>query len=181
MSGLEAAASRDRLRRTPARMLAVMLGASLASATLQTVQRPGPAQAALGPQPTATATATASGTQTPTATSTASSTATTTPTATATETATNTATATATATATNTATVTATATATITPTAETGDARCTDGIDNNLNGLVDCADGSCFGSADCAQPAPLASPLFMVLFLATLSLVGLLALRRRLR
>jgi hypothetical protein len=172
----------------PARLLVLVLCTAMASSAVQLLQRPGTAIAGLPP----TASATPSGTPTSTATGTASSTPSSTPTATATGTAsstpTNTATGTASGTPTNTATVTATATITttppatptITPTAEVG-ALCSDGIDNNLNGLIDCADPSCAGSEPCIAAAPAMSPVLLLLALAALSLIGLLQLRRRLR
>jgi hypothetical protein len=57
---------------------------------------------------------------------------------------------------------------------------CSDGIDNNLNGLIDCADPGCQNNSPCIRPVPLASPLLLVLILASLSLFALLSLRRRL-
>ncbi len=134
---------------------------------------------------TATPTSTATDTSVPntaTPTSTAADTSapnTATPTSTATDTSgPNTSTPTAIETATTTATVTATAT--ITPTAEVGTALCSDGIDNNLNGLIDCFDPSCAGSEPCVAPAPMLSPLFILIGVAVLGLISLLQLRRRL-
>lgn len=179
----------------PARLLVLVLCTAVASAAVQTLQRPGRAVAGSAPAdtatpsgtPTSTATGTASSTPTNTATATASSTPTNTATGTASSTPTNTPTGTATSTATSTATATATTTetatptATITPTAEVGSALCSDGIDNNLNGLIDCADPSCAGSEPCVAAAPALSPVLLLLALAGLSLIALLQLRRRLR
>ena len=194
----------------PARLLVLVLCTALASSAVQLLQRPGTAVAGLPnatpsgtptntPAPdTATpsstptntevpATATASSTPTNTevpATATASSTPTNTEvpaTATASGTATSTPTGTASGTATSTATTTPPATPTITPTAEVGTALCSDGIDNNLNGLIDCADPSCAGSGPCIAAAPALSPVLLLLSIAALSLLGLLQLRRRLR
>ncbi len=186
----------------PARVLALVLMTAVASAAVQMLQRP--ERAVAGPAPptststststateTSTQTATSTATETGTPTATATSTDTSTPTGTATPTSTSTdtpgpntstptATSTSTSTPTATVTETATATPTITPTAEVGTALCEDGIDNNLNGLIDCQDPSCAGSDPCVAPAPMLSPLFVGIGLAVLALISLLQLRRRL-
>jgi len=182
----------------PARLLVLVLCTALASSAVQLLQRPGTAVAGLPnatpsgtptntPAPdTATPSSTPTNTEVP-ATATASNTPTNTEvpaTATASSTPTNTgvpATATASGTATSTATTTPPSTPTITPTAEVGTALCSDGIDNNLNGLIDCADPSCAGSGPCIAAAPALSPVLLLLSIAALSLLGLLQLRRRLR
>lgn len=176
----------------PSRLLAVVLCTAIASGALQVLQRPGRALAGPGPAPTSTS---LPGTNSPTPTDTPTSppdtntpTPTDTPTTrpdTATPTPTNTPTArpsTETPTPTNTPTETTTpsVTPTITPTAEVGNALCSDGIDNNLNGLIDCVDPSCHTAEVCLAPAPALSPVFLLLGLATLSLIGLLKLRQRL-
>lgn len=175
----------------PARLLAIVLFTAVASGALQMLQRPQRAMAGPGPLPTSTATQTSTSTTTSTQTSTPTNSSTptqtstptssSTPTITSTPTQTSTATRTSTATETSTSTPTSTATPTITPTAEVGTALCSDGIDNNLNGLIDCADPSCAGSEPCVAGAPALSPVLLLLSLAGLSLIGLLQLRRRLR
>jgi len=103
--------------------------------------------------PTATPTATNSptGTPPPTNTSTPTSTSTATPTSTPTSTptpmSTPVTTGTATSTPTPTSTPTATPTGTVTGTPTTGTTQCSDGIDNNGNGLIDLADPGCNGSS----------------------------------
>ena len=140
------------------------------------------------PTDTATPTHTATPTRTSTPTSTATSTATATATDTATATATRTATATATDTATPTPTVSPTPTVTATTTATTapfenagGSQACTDGIDNDRDGLIDCADPDCAGVVPCARIAPILSPALIVVLTGVLMLVGFLGLSLRLR
>ena len=97
-----------------------------------------------------------------------------------TPTVTPTATITATPTITPTATSTPTATPTPTPIGEgTGGAQaCIDGIDNDRNGLIDCADPSCSNVLPCAKVAPLLSPTLLLVQMAILCAVGLLAIAR---
>ncbi|HSP98490.1 MAG TPA: hypothetical protein VL049_14785 [Candidatus Dormibacteraeota bacterium] len=170
----------------PARLLVVVLCTAVASGAVQVLQRPGRAVAGTVNTATPTSSSTPTNTDTPTPTDTPTNTSTptqtNTPTNSSTPTPTNTPgpnTSTPTATSTDTATVTATPT--ITPQAEVGDALCSDGLDNNLNGLIDCVDPSCHSAAVCLAPAPAMSPVSMLLGLAALSLIGLLGLRRRLR
>jgi hypothetical protein len=54
---------------------------------------------------------------------------------------------------------------------------CSDGADNDLDGLVDCADPDCFGTAGCVAPAPAASPLMLVLVVVLLGAIGRIRLR----
>jgi hypothetical protein len=141
-----------------------VLAASVCGAGIQMMRRPGTAWAQVSAEQvvgtTSTPTPTGGSTMTPTSTPTATAASTSTPTAT-----------------TTTSTV---PTATVTPSDETGDAKCSDGIDNDLDGLTDCVDPDCRGDRPCAQRAPTLSPIFLVLGLTSLLLAGLTALRRRL-
>lgn len=155
--------------------------------------------------PTTTATRTPTNTPTITATPTETNTATITPTASLTPTVTETKTPTSTPTITSTPTTTSTRTPSNTPTltqtptitpAPTntppptptrtqapsenagGSQFCSDGIDNDNNGLTDCADPACFNVPPCTAAAPLLSPTLIVLLAATLSVVGLLSVTR---
>ena len=132
---------------------------------------------------TSTPTDTATNTSVP-ATSTPTDTATNTSvpaTSTPTDTATNSPIATATSTVTNTPSQTATVTGTPTRTpSKTEAGQCTDRIDNDNNGFTDCQDPACIGTAPCVAGAPALSPMFLVIGFASLTLIGLLRLRRRL-
>ena len=62
---------------------------------------------------------------------------------------------------------------------ENGDpASCSDGIDNNLNGLIDCADPACFGFVNCVNHAPALSLAGLVSLVIVLATTGALILRR---
>jgi hypothetical protein len=74
-------------------------------------------------------------------------------------------------------TSTATASRTQTPTrtpalTEDDDPACRDGIDNDNNGLVDCADPGCAGKRPCLATAPVLSPWFVALLVGMLAAVG---------
>ncbi len=81
-------------------------------------------------------------------------------------------------------TFTPTVTPTVTPTAtglppheDTGGASaCSDGIDNDGDGLTDCADPDCANTPPCAPAAPALSPRLVVVLALTLSVVGMLGL-----
>ena len=85
------------------------------------------------------------------------------------------------ATATPTATSTSTPTATPTPPHEdTGGAQgCIDGIDNDGDGLTDCADPDCANTPPCGTAAPAMSARMIVALIAVLSAVGFWRARRR--
>jgi hypothetical protein len=185
----------------PARaLLAVLLG-SVFIVVAQVAQHPTPAG---GQAPTDTPTDTPTGTpsetptdtptktQTDTPTDTPTNTPTGTPTDTPTDTPTNTPTGTPSDTptktptgtppntATNTATITVTASVTSTRTPSLTEAgQCTDRIDNDNNGFTDCVDPACIGTPPCVAEAPLLSPMFLIIGIATLTFIGLLRLRRR--
>ncbi len=104
-----------------------------------------------------------------------------TPSSTPTETATDTATATATATSTPSETPTATNTATRTPAPfenAGGDQFCFDGIDNDNNGLTDCADPACATVVPCAGAAPTMSPRMVLVLVGMLAGVGIAGISR---
>jgi len=72
-----------------------------------------------------------------------------------------------------------TATATITPTDRensSGAQACSDGIDNDLNGLIDCADPACGGTFPCGVPAPAMSSRALVLLVVLFLSIGFFAL-----
>ena len=79
---------------------------------------------------------------------------------------------------------TPTVTPTVTPTAtglppheDTGGASaCSDGIDNDGDGLTDCADPDCANTPPCAPAAPALSPRLFVILVLTLSVAGMLGL-----
>ena len=113
---------------------------------------------------------------------------TTTGTSTPTDTPTDTPTATPSATPTDTPTATATPSATVSATPAPRENslpdQCSDGIDNDANGLVDCNDPSCFGTAPCGANAPTLSPRLLgvlVLALAIVGGLGVMSRRRRSR
>ncbi|HYD48395.1 MAG TPA: hypothetical protein VEB21_08615 [Terriglobales bacterium] len=133
--------------------------------------------------PTLTPTLTPTGTPTRTATPTPTSTATSTPTHTATATATSTDTPTSTPTATPTETPTDTPTPSPTITAAAGEdasggISCTDEIDNDFDGLLDCDDPDCIDTPPCGAPVPAASSGAVAVLIVVLASAGLLALRR---
>ena len=126
-----------------------------------------------------TDTPTCTPTRTPTVTPTSSATAT--PTCTASSTPTNTASQTPTVPPTQTPTCTPTGTPTRTPAPfenAGGNQFCNDGIDNDNNGLTDCADPACAAVLPCGAPAPLLSPPLIVALVGILSVVGLYGLVR---
>jgi hypothetical protein len=96
---------------------------------------------------------------------------------------------TATATPTLTPTVTVTATPTLTPTPTTpppvqeggSPGSCSDTVDNDTDGLVDCDDPGCSTFVGCAQPAPVASAGTLLLLVAVLGLCGAALLGMRYR
>lgn len=55
---------------------------------------------------------------------------------------------------------------------------CSDGFDNDQNGLTDCADPACWGTATCAAPVPTVSWPGLGALGVLLASVGWLALRR---
>lgn len=75
-------------------------------------------------------------------------------------------------------TSTPTATATVTPTPGPSEGACDNGIDDDGDAIVDCADPDCRDTAPCISPAPAMSPGGVALLLVILSLVGLGALMR---
>ena len=56
---------------------------------------------------------------------------------------------------------------------------CSDGVDNDLNGLTDCADPACWGTSTCPTPAPTVSWPGLAALGALLASVGWFALRRQ--
>ena len=84
---------------------------------------------------------------------------------------------------------TATPTATVTPTPtkalrenSAGAQACSDGFDNDFDGLVDCADPDCFGVPPCGAPAPTLSQgmtVLLAVLMATMGVGALARLRRR--
>ncbi len=134
--------------------------------------------------PTATPTETPTETPTVTPTETPTATPTETPTATPTETPTATPTDTPTVTPTVTPTATPTDTPTVTPTNtpafedEFGSNACFDQIDNDNNGLTDCADPACGRKPLCGPVAPVASHTGTLLLVGVLGILGLFALAR---
>ncbi len=153
--------------------------------------------------PTHTATVTDTPTRTATVTETPTLTATVTDTPTHTATVTETPTHTATVTNTPTLTLTATETATLTPTLtqtpigtptvtptqtptrtpapseDSGGVQfCSDGIDNDNNGLTDCADPACATVAPCSGAAPMMSPHMLLVLIGVLAGIGFVSLGR---
>jgi hypothetical protein len=55
---------------------------------------------------------------------------------------------------------------------------CSDGIDNDHNGLIDCADPACADDPPCARIAPAMSPRVLLALVAVLGVIGLLRLAR---
>ena len=83
-------------------------------------------------------------------------------------------------TATNTPTQTPTQTPTRTPASNERDGGlgCIDGIDNDNDGLIDCADPDCQDQPPCARIVPTMGPNGTVVLAVVLSVVGLLGLAR---
>lgn len=107
-----------------------------------------------------------------------------TPTLTLVPTATNTPTITRTPAESPTPTQTPTSTPSMTPTPAENSApgQCSDTIDNNSNGLIDCADPSCFAVLPCSSPAPTLSPFMLgvaFLLLAGAGAYRVMQVRRR--
>ncbi len=141
----------------------------------------------VSPTPSATEALTVTATETPSPTPTDSPTPIFTPTETPTPSPTNTTTPSTTATVTPTRTPTNTTTPSTTPTVtptlslfenQAGDFACSDGFDNDGNGLVDCADRSCATSTRCVAPVSVGQDRWMGLLVAMLGLLGLGALLR---
>jgi hypothetical protein len=59
-----------------------------------------------------------------------------------------------------------------------GIANCSDGFDNDFDGLIDCRDPNCSNLPVCTTAAPVMSPPFAIVLAVLLSLVGLLGLAR---
>jgi hypothetical protein len=145
------------------------------------------------PTSTPTTTPTSTPTHTPTSTPTNATVATATPTNSPTLTPTSTPTITPTQTPTRTATGVPTQTGTITPTvtpptptatpgeSSEGSGACSDGRDNDGDGLIDCADPDCVNLPPCVAAAPLLSARMTAASIFTLSAVGLLGLWRERR
>jgi len=68
-----------------------------------------------------------------------------------------------------------------TETGDLGDPACSNGIDDDNDGLTDCADPDCFTIAPCGAPAPTVSTTGLVVLLGCLAVVGPLLLRVRRR
>jgi len=139
---------------------------------------------------TETPTSTPTESATPLPSDTPTTTPTNTPTATTTQTTIPTATATPTSTPTGTATATSTRTPlpTRTPTPTTaagahensgGPQGCSDGVDNDGDRLIDCADPDCATVAPCAVAAPALSPVMLLLLAAALTIGGFGLVRPR--
>lgn len=56
---------------------------------------------------------------------------------------------------------------------------CSDGIDNDMNGLIDCFDPGCANALACAARAPVVSTSGLLSLAVVLTSVGVLVLRRR--
>jgi hypothetical protein len=85
--------------------------------------------------------------------------------------------------ATATPTATETPTPTVTPTKalrenSAGAQACSDGFDNDSDGLVDCADSDCFGVPPCGAAVPTLSQRMMVFLVVVLAAIGVGALVR---
>jgi hypothetical protein len=70
-----------------------------------------------------------------------------------------------------------TATSTPTPAENSSAGQCSDTLDNNGNGLIDCADPSCFAVLPCSSPAPALSPFMLSFVFLLLGAAGLYKLR----
>jgi hypothetical protein len=81
---------------------------------------------------------------------------------------------------TSTPTMTPTATATLTPTPsereDTEPGGCDDGIDNDQDGAIDCADADCLGTPPCVAPAPVMSYRSLGIVVVLLVMIGFFAL-----
>jgi hypothetical protein len=64
---------------------------------------------------------------------------------------------------------------------ETGDGACDDGLDNDGNGIIDCADPSCAGAGVCRTQAPVIGTTGLVIVGILLLLIGNVALVTRRR
>ena len=80
---------------------------------------------------------------------------------------------------TSTATASPSSTPTFTPVPETGE-QCSDGIDNDRDGLTDCDDPGCLPSGACPAPTPVTSPIGLLFVVGLFMFVGLWRLHRRL-
>jgi hypothetical protein len=58
---------------------------------------------------------------------------------------------------------------------------CSDGVDNDADGLTDCDDRDCRNIPPCLHLAPVASPSGALMLIAALALVGLVGLLRATR
>lgn len=56
---------------------------------------------------------------------------------------------------------------------------CSDGIDNDNDTFIDCADSDCNNNIACTSPAPAMSMTGLVALLALLTVVGMVSLMRR--
>ncbi len=66
------------------------------------------------------------------------------------------------------------------PTTETGDlgpAACSDNLDNDNDGSIDCADLDCSRVHPCSTPAPVLSRAGLVLLIVVFAIIGLFRLR----
>ncbi|MGH7788882.1 MAG: hypothetical protein ACRERC_18575 [Candidatus Binatia bacterium] len=63
--------------------------------------------------------------------------------------------------------------------AERGTARCADGFDNNVNGLIDCADPGCSLAPNCAHPAPALDGAGLAGLAAAVTMIGAWSIVRR--
>jgi hypothetical protein len=65
------------------------------------------------------------------------------------------------------------------PTTETGDlgpAACSDGLDNDNDGLIDCTDPDCTKVHPCSAPAPVLSHAGLLLLIVLFTIIGLFRL-----
>lgn len=56
---------------------------------------------------------------------------------------------------------------------------CTDGIDNDMDGDIDCADEDCANVVPCVAPAPVISPTGLVILMSLMILIGAFGILRR--
>jgi hypothetical protein len=66
-----------------------------------------------------------------------------------------------------------------TETGDLGDPACSDGIDNDNDGLTDCADRDCLGVPPCAAAAPAISRAGLLLLAGLFTAIGAVRLRSR--